>query len=204
MLSYLVKEDAMSTASTRKFTPEEYLALERTAKYKSQYYRGEIFAMPGGTLRHGMMSASIIRILGNQLLSRPCSVYSSDTKVMVEETGLMTYPDVVVACMEQRFHNQEKDVLLNPTVLIEVLSPSTELYDRGTKSEHYRKIPSLQEYILIAQDRIHIEQFTRSAEGHWTFAEVDQPGQILRLESIACDLSVDDVYAKVQFTPESS
>ena len=192
----------MSTAPTCKFTREEYLTLERNSQYKSQYFRGEIFAMPGGTKRHNMMSANVIGSLFLQLQSRPCRVYSSDMKVMVEATGLFTYPDAVVACSEERFYDQQEDVLLNPTLIVEVLSPSTELYDRGTKTEHYRKIASLQEYVLIAQDRIHIERFSRNAAGHWTLVEVDQPGQVLRIESIDCNLAVDDVYAKVQFGPE--
>ena len=194
----------MSTAPTRKFTPDEYLALERTAEYKSQYYRGQIFAMPGGTKRHNMIGANVIGSLVMQLQKKRCRVYSSDMKVMVEATGLITYPDASIACDEEKFYDQDESVLLNPTLVVEILSPSTELYDRGTKSEHFRKIPSLNEYVLITQDRIHIERFTRNAEGHWTLAEVDQPGQVLRLESIACDLSVDDIYAKVQFTPETS
>ena len=193
----------MSVAPSRKFTLEEYLTLERASEDKSQYYRGEIFAMPGGTKRHNVMGANVIGSLVAQLRNRPCRVYSGDMKIMVEATGLVTYPDAVVACEEDRLYDQEEDVLLNPTVLVEVLSPSTESYDRGKKSEHYRKIESLKEYVLIAQDRIHIERLTRQPNGQWTLSEVDQAGQSLHLESIDCTLKVDDVYAKVLFGPET-
>jgi len=192
----------MSTAPNRKFELDEYLTLERHSEYKSQFYRGEIFAMPGGTKRHNLMSANVIRVLGNQLINRPCRVYSGDMKLMIEATGLVTYPDAFVACEEERHYDQEEDVLLNPTFLVEVLSPSTESYDRGKKAAHYRKIETLKEYVLIAQDRIEMVRFTRQSNGEWTLAEVDQPGQSLRLESIDCVLNVDEVYAKVKFGPD--
>jgi Uma2 family endonuclease len=192
----------MSSSPTHPITHDAYLALERIAEYKNEYIAGRIIPMQSSAKRHSLIGANVIATIGNQIQNRSSRVYASRLKVMVEATGLITYPDVSVACEEDRFYDSEEDVLLNPTLIVEVLSPSTELYDRGTKTEHYRKIASLQEYVLIAQDRIHIERFSRNAAGHWTLVEVDQPGQVLRLDSIDCNLAVDDVYAKVQFGPE--
>lgn len=192
----------MSTARSRKFTIDEYLSLEEKSDYKSQYYRGEIFAMPGSTKRHNVIVTNVIRILGNQLLNHPCRVYTGEMKVMVEATGLVTYPDAIVACDEDRFYDDEERVLLNPTVLVEVLSPSTESYDRGEKTAHFRKITSLKEYVLIAQDHYEMLRFTRQPNGEWSLAEADDAGQSLRLDTIGCSLNVDDVYHKVMFGPD--
>src|SRR5205085_5334550 len=120
------------------YTPEEYLILERQAEYKSEYFNGEIFAMTGASRRHNLVAANVLASLHGQLRKRPCEVYSSDMRVKVSPTGLYTYPDVVVVCNDPLFDDKQKDTLLNPTVLIEVLSKSTASYDRGEKFEHYR------------------------------------------------------------------
>jgi Uma2 family endonuclease len=193
----------MSTAPVRRFTVEEYLAMERTATYRSQYYRGEIFAMPGGTKRHGFIEANTIGTLIEQLKGYPCRVLPSDTKVMVSATGLITYPDAIVICDEDELIDDEDCVILNPVVVVEVLSPSTESFDRGEKSRHYRLIESLQEYVLIAQNRRHIERYARQPNGDWMLTEASEAGQSVRLDSIQCELRVEVVYDKLRFSDEN-
>ena len=127
------------------YTPDEYLALERKAEYKSEYFGGEIFAMTGASRKHNLVAGNIFAALHLQLKKRPCEIYPSDMRVKVSPTGLYTYPDVAVVCGEPMFDDEQKDTLLNPTVLVEVLSKSTASYDRGEKFEHYRKIKSLAE-----------------------------------------------------------
>ena len=140
----------MSSLPKARFTPEEYLALERQAEYRSEFFHGEIFAMAGASREHNLIAGNVSRELGNQLKGRPCETYQSDMRVKVSDTGLYTYPDVVVACGELAFEDDEVDTLLNPTLLIEVLSESTESYDRGKKFGYYRTIQSLAEYLLVA------------------------------------------------------
>src|SRR5215472_5222926 len=140
-------------------SPEAYLAIERQSACKSEYVAGEMFAMVGVSRRHSLIVANVIRILGYQLLASPCNVYPSDMRLKIPRTGRYTYPDVVVACAEEQFEDEHRDTLLNPAVIIEVLSDSTEAYDRGKKSEHYRKLDSMVEYLFVAQDRVHIERY---------------------------------------------
>jgi Uma2 family endonuclease len=156
--------------------------------------------MGGATRRHNLIVANIVRELGRQIASRPCEVYATDMKVEVSATGLFTYPDVVVVCEEPRFRDQREDVLLNPTLLVEVLSESTETYDRGGKSEQYRTIDSLREYLLVAQDRCHVEQYLRQAGGQWLLRELSDLTAALHLDAIGCDLALRELYAKVQIT----
>jgi Uma2 family endonuclease len=192
-----------SAAAKPRLTPEEYLAIERKADYKSEYFAGEIFAMTGASRRHNLIVGNTTRELGNLLKKRPCQVYPTDMRVKIAETGLYTYPDVVVICGTPEFEDESEDVLLNPTLVIEVLSESTEAYDRGKKFEHYRHIPSLAEYLLIAQDRCRIEQFTKQNDGKWLFSEVNSPDAKVKLLSIDCELSVAEVYDKVEFEKEN-
>ena len=132
----------MSSAATKiRFTAQEYLALERKSETRNEYYNGEIFAMAGASREHNLIVGNLLRDIGNQLEDRPCESYPSDMRVSIEATGLYTYPDVAVVCGEPRFQDREVDTLLNPTVIIEVLSPSTEAYDRGVKFRHYRAHP---------------------------------------------------------------
>ena len=130
---------------------------------------------------------------------RPCEVYPSDMRVRVSPTGLYTYPDVTVVCEEAQFDDENADTLLNPTVIVEVLSPSTAGYDRGGKFEQYRKLESVQEYVVIAQDRVHVEQHARQAEGQWLLSETDSVDDVITLPSIGCRLAVADLYEKVEF-----
>ena len=160
----------MSTQPKTFLTPEQYLDIERKAEYKSEYYRGEMFAMAGASLAHNTLVANLIGEFHGKLRAGPCRVLPSDMRVRVTSTGLYTYPDVVVVCGEPRVLDNQMDTLLNPSVLVEVLSPSTEDYDRGRKFEQYQSIESLREYLMLASDRVHADLYTRQPDGRWLLA----------------------------------
>lgn len=183
-------------------TPEEYLALERVSESKHEYFAGEVFAMGGASKRHNLIAANIIRVLGNQLLDRPCNVYPSDMRVKVSATGKYTYPDVAVACAEEVFDDAEGDTLLNPVLIVEVLSDSTEAYDRGKKFEQYQLIESLTECLLVRQEPYRVEQYTRQNNREWRYTEYHSVDDIITINVISCELAMRDVYAKVERTPE--
>lgn len=188
----------MSSNPITLLTPEEYLSIERKAEYRSEYYAGEMFAMAGATRRHNRIVTNLSTALDNQLKSRPCNVYTTDMRVRVPATGLYTYPDVVVTCGEEVFDDEESDVLLNPLVIIEVLSDSTEAYDRGKKFEHYRTISSLTTFILVNQQSPKVEPYVRQEDGkRWTYSETHEVGETVIVEAIACELKLEDIYAKV-------
>ena len=188
----------MSLQPKTYLTPEEYLALERKAEYKSEYLAGEMFAMSGASPRHVLIVTNVVAELRGQLKQRPCTVYSSDLRVKVSPTGLYTYPDVVVVCDQPQFADEQRDTLLNPTLIVEVLSESTKDYDRGEKFEHYRTLPSLSEYVLIAQDKYHVEHFVRQPDNRWLLSETNLLEDTIHLSSIACDLVLTEVYDKVE------
>jgi Uma2 family endonuclease len=189
----------MSTGPKHFITPEEYLNRERQAEHRSEYYRGEMFAMAGASANHNWIVLNTGSHLREQLKSKPCRVYPSDLKLRVEATGLFTYPDLSIVCGEPRLESDHGDVLLNPVVLVEVLSDSTEAYDRGKKFEHYRTIPSLQHYILITQDRHSIDCFTRSNGESWNLTSCKGLSGKITLEAIECELLGSEVYDKVVF-----
>ncbi len=178
-----------------RLTVEEYLAQERQAETKSEYLNGEVFAMTGFTRAHSLIVGNVGCSLHEQLRKRSYEAYISAMRVLVLKTGLFTYPDVVVAS-EPSFDDEAMDNLLNPTLIVEVLSESTEDYDRGTKFAHYRTIPSLSEYVLIAQSEVHVEHFIRQADG-WLLTETSDLGDTIELPSIGCRLSLKDVYERV-------
>ena len=178
-------------------SPEEYLARERQAEQKSEYFNGEIFAMSGASPRHVLIVTNVVAELREQLKKRACTVYSTDLRVKVSATGLYTYPDVVVVCETPRFDDERKDTLLNPTLIVEVLSDSTKDYDRGDKFEQYRTLPSFVEYVLIAQDKYHVEHFVRQADNRWILSETNRPEDAITLTSIGCTLALQEVYDKV-------
>lgn len=179
-------------------TPTEYLAFERKSETKHEYYAGQIYPMAGATERHNLISLNAGSELRVQLRKRPYRVYVSDMRVKISETGLYTYPDVTVVSGEPQFEGTQADVLLNPIVIIEVLSKSTEVYDRGKKFEHYRTISTLKEYLLVAQDSYHIEHFVRQADGQWLFSETKGLHKTVHLSTINCDLQLEEVYDKVE------
>lgn len=187
----------MSSQAQQRYTPEEYLALERQAQYKSEYYAGDIFAMAGASRWHNLIVTNVIRELSLQLKGRPCTTYPSDMRVKISPTGLYTYPDVTVVCGAAQFEDTQQDTLLNPTLIVEVLSESTEAYDRGGKFAHYRKLDSLQEYVLIAQTKPHIEHYVRQPDNRWLLADADSVHDSLHLPSIDCHLALAEVYDKV-------
>ena len=174
-------------------TYDQYLAAEAVAEVKHEYLRGEVFAMAGGTPDHARLAMNVGAALVNGLRGKPCSVFSADLRVRVEETDLATYPDVTVVCGRFERAADDDNAAINPTVLVEVLSPGTEAWDRGERFSHYRRIPSLSEYLLVAGDEPRLELFRRSPSGHWEFREAG-PGATLELISIGVTLDVDAIY----------
>ena len=174
----------------------QYLAIERAAESKSEFYDGEMFAMAGGSRRHSLISSNLIRELGTRLKGRPCIVFNSDLRVKVEATGLFTYPDASVVCGPVYSVPGTDDTLINPVLLVEVLSDSTEGYDRGKKSEHYRQIPSLTEYLLVSQKEPHLELFTRQ-KSEWVLREVSGLEATIELPVLKITLALSEIYANV-------
>jgi Uma2 family endonuclease len=189
------------TAPEPYVTPEEYLERERAAKVKSEYYDGRIYTMSGASRQHVRITVNTLASFHRQLRGRPCDAYSSDMRLNVSATGLYTYPDVAALCGEPRFVDDAFDTLLNPAVLVEVLSDSTEAYDRGRKFEHYRRIDTLRDYLLVAQDRVHVEHRALDADGRWTIAELSLLEDVVELPSIECTLLLADLYERVELPP---
>ena len=192
----------MSTQPKAFLTPEQYLEIERKAEFKSEYYQGEMFAMAGARSDHNLIVDSLVAHLYPQLRPRRCLIYSSDQRVRVSATGLYTYPDVVVVCGEPQYVDEESDTLTNPTLIIEVLSPSTEAYDRGRKFEHYRSLPSLREYLLVETDRVHVDLYTRQDRGQWLLTAAGRAEDTIELSSIDCKLTLAEIYEKTKLTRE--
>jgi Uma2 family endonuclease len=191
-----------AVAASVRYTAAEYLALERAATLgRSEFINGQIYAMSGASREHNLISGNVFGEIRNQLRGRPCEAYMNDMRVRVNVTGAYLYPDVVVVCGEPRFEDASVDTLTNPTVIIEVLSPSTEGFDRGGKFAHYRRLASLQEYVLIAQDRVSVERFVRRGE-EWVLSEATEQSATILLAAIDCRLALADVYEKVSFSNE--
>jgi len=180
-------------------TPEEYLERERTAEFKSEYLDGEVFAMAGGSPTHSALIFNIGGILSPQLRGGPCRGFSSDTKVGADAAGLYSYPDLSVACGELRFIGERQDVLANPVLLVEVLSPSTEAYDRGKKFARYQQITSLTDYLLVAQDEARIEHFARQPDGRWLLTTAAGSDAALPIASLGVTLPLAEVYERITF-----
>jgi Uma2 family endonuclease len=189
----------LSTQPKTLLTPEQYLEIERKADYKSEYYQGEMFAMAGASLVHNILVANLIGELHGKLRSGPCRVLPSDMRVRVTLTGLYTYPDVIAICGEPKLLDNQLDTLLNPHLIVEVLSPSTEAYDRGRKFEQYQTIESLNEYLLLASDRVHADLYTRRPDGRWLLTSAKRPEDSLDLQSVGCSLALADLYENVDF-----
>jgi Uma2 family endonuclease len=191
------REKRMPSQAKTRMRVEEYLAVERQAPYKSEYCNGEVFAMSGASRRHNLISLNIGAELRAQLRQRLCEGYTSDMRVKMTRTGLYTYPDVVVVCEEPTFEDAEVNTLLNPTLLVAVLSKTTEDDDRGGKFAYYRTLTAGQEYLLVAQERCHVVHYTRQPDNTWLLAETDDISDHMRLPSLGCDLALSEVYAKV-------
>jgi Uma2 family endonuclease len=179
-------------------TPEQYLEIERQAERKSEYYAGEMFAMAGATATHNIIVSNILGRVHSQLESRKCWAFGSDMRVRATSTGLYTYPDISAVCGTAVFSDQHQDTLLNPDLIVEVLSPSTESYDRGRKFENYRTIASLSQYVLVASDRIRVDVYTREPNGSWMLRSFDSPGDLVELSSLDVRLTIEQIYQKTE------
>jgi Uma2 family endonuclease len=193
----------MATRPKSFLTPEQYLEIERKAEFKSEYYGGEMFAMSGARRGHNLINWNLARVLDRHLRNRPCEAYQNDMRVRVDATGLYAYPDTVIVCGEPQFLDETQDTLLNPTVIIEVLSPSTEAYDRGDKFELYGAIPSLTHYLLVSSERMSAGLFTRQAEGGWLFAGAALPEDTIDLPAVGVRFTLADLYEKVEFAAKA-
>ena len=191
----------MSAAPQPRLSFDDWLAIERTATdQRSEYVDGEIFAMTGGTEEHNLIVANLVRELGNQFKDRPCRVYPSDMKVHIAADDVGTYPDVMVICGEREFYDGRRDMVTNPIVVVEVLSDSTEAYDRGDKFRHYRSLRSLQAYLLLSQYRMQAELFLRQPDGTWSLSSYQDPSDSIPLRVVEAELSLAEVYDKVELS----
>ncbi len=189
------------SAVVRPITLAEYEARERTALTKSEYYRGEMFAMAGGSLEHSLVATNFTREAGNQLKGRPCVPFNSDLRIKVVASGLYTYPDASIVCGPPQIDPEVAGTVLNPSVIVEVLSESTESYDRGKKSSHYRRIESLRELILISPSEPLVEMYTRRADETWSFIEYRAITDTLVIESVGVAIPLSEIYRNVAFPP---
>jgi len=190
----------MSTVPKRRITPQEYLTIERAAPYRSEFYDGEMFAMAGATEQHSLAKDNFAREAGNALKDGPCRVVTSDMRVKISPKGLYVYPDVVIYCGEAEFEDNVRDTLLNPQIIVEVLSDSTEGYDRGNKFKSYRKLPSLREYILISQSGPSVERHVpQEGSKSWLMTPFDGLEAVFSFASIPVQIPLAEIYRGVQF-----
>ncbi|MCX6027910.1 MAG: Uma2 family endonuclease [Chloroflexi bacterium] len=189
----------MLRLNKRTFTPAEYLAMETVADYKSEYYNGEIFAMSGGTTDHSLVAVNLTIELGTRLAARPCRVFNSDMRLHVERSGLYTYPDVMVICGKIELVKRRNDTVTNPVLLVEVLSESTRDYDRGAKFNFYKQIPTLQECVTVESKRPHVECYRRTEDDKWLVEIYEDLDSTVKLESVACEITLRQIYAKVSW-----
>jgi Uma2 family endonuclease len=192
--------------SIKRYTPQEYYVLERAATYKSDYYDGEIFDRSGGTITHSLINANVIGELWKRLKGKPCVPYESNLRLRIKATGLRCYPDASAYCdpLERDEEDSSGETVTNPTVLFEVLSPSTEAYDRGFKSESYRRIESLRAYVLVSQDVPQAEVYQRQMDGSWSLRDVRGLDGVLSLSPVGVELPLAEVYERVDFTASES
>lgn len=187
----------MTSQPKPRISPEEYLAVEREAEYKSEYLGGEIFAMTGASREHNLITVNIVGELRQQLKGKPCEVYPNDMRVKVPAAGLYTYPDVVVVCDQPLFEDDCVDTLLNPTLIVEVLSASAESYDRGKKFGYYRTVASLTEYLLVTQDEYKVEQYVKQTDERWLLSDIRSLDGLVELISVPCALALKEIYDRV-------
>jgi Uma2 family endonuclease len=184
-----------------KVTAEEYLALDRAAEFRSEFIDGEIIAMSGGSQRHSKLQINLALEVETALRGTPCQAFSADLRVRVS-TRMYAYPDLTVVCGDLMLADGRQDILLNPKIIFEVLSPSTEYYDRGVKFRRYREVESLTDYILVDQDQARIEQFTRGDAHTWTFRDYQDASETLLIESIGVSLPIARIYERIEFPSE--
>ena len=195
----------LANVKTRKFyTPEEYLEFEREAEVRHEYLDGEIYEMAGESLSHSRVCMNLAREVGNKLLGTSCEPLSPNMKVKTSTASLFSYPDLMIVCGEPIFHDAKKDVLINPKVIFEVLSPSTADYDRTKKFMRYRLgNETLTDYILVSQDFCFVEHFTKQKNGEWIYRSLSEISDILRIETIDCELDLREIYDRVKFKPQT-
>ena len=187
------------------FTPEEYLALERPSEIRHEYLDGTVYAMAGETPEHSIVCFNLASTIGPKMRNKNCQGYSPNMKVRTEQSGLFAYPDLMIVCGKAEYHDNHRDVLTNPTVIFEVLSRSTAAYDRGEKSLRYRThLSSLKDFILVAQDKPHIEHYSRQQDGTWAYTEINGLDSSIVLNSIECQLSLAELYAGIPFSEPTS
>jgi Uma2 family endonuclease len=189
------------TKPNHRLTEAQYLEMERAAEFKSEFFDGEMFAMAGGSRRHSLIASNLIRELGNRLTERRCVVFNSDLRIKIEPTGLYTYPDVSVVCGASKAVTGADDTIVNPVFVAEVLSDSTEAYDRGRKSQQYRQIPSLREYLLISQNNPHIELMVRG-KNQWILHEASGANAMIELPGLEITLALSEIYLNVSLLDE--
>lgn len=187
----------------RRFTAEEYLAGERDAQDKHEYYHAEVFAMSGGSPDHSLISSNVNREVGNLLKGKPCRAYESNLRIRIPRTTLYTYPDVSVICGERQFDplDTRKETVTNPALIIEVLSPSTETWDRGGKFRNYQQMDSLREYVLVSTNKPLVETFLRQDDGNWIYHAAAGVEAVVRLNSLGIQLALSEIYSGVEFPP---
>ncbi|MBW4564162.1 MAG: Uma2 family endonuclease [Mojavia pulchra JT2-VF2] len=181
------------------YTPKEYLELEEAADYKSEYIDGQIIPMAGGTINHNRIAGNFYAVLNFAFRQQEYEVFNSDIRLWIPQKRIYTYPDVTLVAGEPEFFNNRTDIILNPQVIIEVLSKSTKAYDREDKFQAYRTIPTFQEYLLIDQTRIHVEQYSKTGKKQWALREYDEEDEAIALVTVAFEISLQDLYNKVQF-----
>jgi Uma2 family endonuclease len=181
------------------FSATQYLTIERESNERNSYFNGKIVPLAIENRAHGLIKTNLVALCHGQLRKRPCEVYASNMRAKVRKTGLYTYPDIVVVCGKPQLEDEKTDTLLNPTVLIEVLSPATEAYDRGDKFEHYRTIASLSDYVLVTQSKILVEHYVRQANNTWLLSALNEQQQVVEIRSIECSLLLEEIYEKVNF-----
>jgi Uma2 family endonuclease len=189
----------MSTQPVSYLTPEQYLDIERAAEFRSEYIDGQMFAMAGGTLNHAWVISNVVAELATRLRGSRCGVVSSDMRLHSRVFGIYTYPDIVVTCGTARLLDGHKDTLIDATAIVEVLSPSTQNYDRGEKFRYYRSLPSFVDYLILAQDAVRAEHYVRQKTGSWLLSEFTSPNDELELASIGCTLKLGPLYDRVEF-----
>lgn len=192
----------MSAVPTPRYTLQEYVAREEVAEYKSEFYRGEVFAMSGGTVRHNIISGNIFTGLKNRLRGSGCRPFTSDQRIRIPNDDFDTYPDASVVCGEIQLDEIDRNAIVNPRLLVEVLSPSTEKYNRGKKFDLYRDAESLREYILISQDEPHVERFVKQSDGSWNLMVYKGLDSALELPSLSCSIPLSEIYEDVNFDSE--
>ena len=189
----------MSSLPIQRYTPEQYLEMDRKADSRSEYVGGEILAMAGASREHNRITLNIGASLTEQLRGKPCEPFTSDLRVKGRTTGSYLFPDVVAGCAPLEFEDSSLDILLNPVVIMEVLSPSTEGHDRSWKFAHYRRIASLRDYVMLSQHQPFVEHYTRRSEETWTLVELSRLSDMLRLPSLGCELLLTVIYERIEF-----